>query len=1335
MPIIVKKKMLTHKQRGEVKIVQRMFTQFRQWLAVTLALLLLVTGVIPSLPVSAADKPIILEDAYNGKGTSASQAYTYGSSKITIGGTFGGGVSGENLRIKITLGNGTEVPGLDKLTPTISGNKFTFYDISLQPGLNKITFYENIGSVVREHLHFYVNYNNTPILEEINVEDTVLNPSGTTYISVPSSSRMVLNMSGKALNADTVIVENLATNEEIRSSVSKTTGFFGLNLPVMFGENTLRITAMNQNKTVGAIQRKLVVVTTSLDEADLLYNLSINNSRLTPNTDDVKGDNVVRVSDVGTTDLDFAATALLQYDKDNAAKPFESIAFVVKEDGLSSGTEHSITLGSADKKAANDGFFEYDLKTTVTDTFTPGKSYDVWLVYKYKENTDPTTVASTFTVKRYMYTFKAVKENDPQFLSGSYKGAALSTSKTNTLVDVPAELELVGEYVDDPTKYKLELNGQALNPSLYSVSVASYKNPDGSVVPNKYVVKITLMNSDPGTGDLTIAYTDGAGTVLTAVTYPIKWQIAPYVQLTYNKGGSDNSFFDGFQINAESDIPSQLDGRTYNFDLRNDNIEVTLNNQALTIGLDPNNDTFTITKAELTKQVSGTSILKKGTNVLKITLNPNPKPGETPVVFTYNILYITAKAPTIEEVKLWAIYNGKETELTPSASGGSYDTSASFLSRFSFKVQDASTLYVEKNGKRIVEFKNDGSGWKNVNPPSNEYTKTLDEVPDSLDSFFDEAYNIAFKSGSTSASFEGAVSSSEYNRMLDKVQQVAKGTGDQQREEQEKYLALLPLTLKKNNATVYTIVAEDDSGTVVRYNVSINQRTSTWEVLAPVKARPEDPYITVNTNSALIKIFAENADKVMFGKIEAKTTNKTNPDFEFDRDFAKAIPKTYYVFTATVPLKSGLNTVKFTVQVGQNTYNDEIKIFNANSSVDGAEYRDVLGKKVSFSAFDKGIELKFPTGTVLLSPTNNRAGEEVKNPTSDIFVDVPLYFGIADRTTGQVNIPGDSMESRLRLEEKFNYASPLYYIDAGDVENPGGRDPYYDESDGREFRDRYEDNLVPSREGTLTLKYDPSIVNAANNVITVYYHNGLEWQNIGGVVNTGKKTVSVPFRGFGYYMVMKNRESFEDVVNHEFARDAMETLYSKGIMPAYSSSTFGANRDMTRGEFATMLVKALALPIKAGPYHDSNERDPVEPTFVDVRPSRDTWDYQYKYIETAARAGIIRGKEPGYFHPDDPLTREEAAIMIARALNLKLATPEAAALALGKMFTDAKDIGYYATPSVLAVAKAKLMNGEPNDPTAKKPTYSFKPKNNLTRAEMAVITIRVMVQLKKLPKQ
>jgi hypothetical protein len=217
--------------------------------------------------------------------------------------------------------------------------------------------------------------------------------------------------------------------------------------------------------------------------------------------------------------------------------------------------------------------------------------------------------------------------------------------------------------------------------------------------------------------------------------------------------------------------------------------------------------------------------------------------------------------------------------------------------------------------------------------------------------------------------------------------------------------------------------------------------------------------------------------------------------------------------------------------------------------------------------------------------------------------------------------------------------------------------------------------------------------------------------------------------------VMKTRETFSDVITHPFARDAVETLYAKGIMNDAPGSGFGTELKITRGEFATMIVKALDLPINAGPYEDNNENNPAEPTFTDVRPSDDDWNYEYKYIETAARAGIVRGKDTRAFFPEDPLTREEAAIIMARALNLKLGTPETSALSLGKMFTDGQLTGYYAAPSVLAIAKAKIMNGEVNDPTAKKPTYRFNPKGDLTRAEMAVITIRIMVQLKKLPKQ
>ncbi|TGV12337.1 S-layer homology domain-containing protein, partial [Mesorhizobium sp. M00.F.Ca.ET.186.01.1.1] len=458
---------------------------------------------------------------------------------------------------------------------------------------------------------------------------------------------------------------------------------------------------------------------------------------------------------------------------------------------------------------------------------------------------------------------------------------------------------------------------------------------------------------------------------------------------------------DGYQVKSENDIRN-LDGKVYNYVLKSTNIEATLNGAAVTISdVDTNKGTFSILKDQLP--------YKKGNNVLKITLTDDPK-----TVFTYNVSYNTSKTPSIEDVKLEIISNGDTEELTKKAADPSYRTGANFLSNLSFTVNDATHVYIEKNGKRINDFRYKSGDW-DQDATNQEYVNTRLEAAlnNDLRDLFDD-HNIDSLSRSK---FEGKMSSKKYGDLVEEVQDAVTDA-----KEQEKKLALFPLTLKKGGTTVYTIVAEDDNGTVIRYDINIEQKYSSWEVLSPVKAKETDQYIIVNSNSAVVKVFAENANKVLFGKTEAKVTNTTNPDFYYDDEQGKTIPETYYVFTSTVPLKKGLNTVKFSVVVGDSTYNDEIKIYNANSSVNGAEYRDVLGKKVAFSVFEKQFELKFPAGTVLLSPDDGRAGQEVKNPNGDIFVDIPLYFGIADRTTGQVNIADDNMEDRLVLEANFNYA-------------------------------------------------------------------------------------------------------------------------------------------------------------------------------------------------------------------------------------------------------------------------------------------------------------------------
>jgi hypothetical protein len=108
-------------------------------------------------------------------------------------------------------------------------------------------------------------------------------------------------------------------------------------------------------------------------------------------------------------------------------------------------------------------------------------------------------------------------------------------------------------------------------------------------------------------------------------------------------------------------------------------------------------------------------------------------------------------------------------------------------------------------------------------------------------------------------------------------------------------------------------------------------------------------------------------------------------------------------------------------------------------------------------------------------------------------------------------------------------------------------------------------------------------------------------------------------------------------------------------------------------------------------------------------------------VETAAGYGIIKGYGDGNFGPNDKITREEAMLMIARAMNItgldaKLSDGEATALLQG--FADAGDVSGYAETQVAACLKTGVITGRDGGRIA--------PKEYITRAEVAVIVERLL---------
>jgi len=135
---------------------------------------------------------------------------------------------------------------------------------------------------------------------------------------------------------------------------------------------------------------------------------------------------------------------------------------------------------------------------------------------------------------------------------------------------------------------------------------------------------------------------------------------------------------------------------------------------------------------------------------------------------------------------------------------------------------------------------------------------------------------------------------------------------------------------------------------------------------------------------------------------------------------------------------------------------------------------------------------------------------------------------------------------------------------------------------------------------------------------------GLQQEEASGLPNRHDdvRAVQVTFPG----------RTFADIQGH-LNEAAIERLVERGIIAGMSENSFAPNDTMTRAEFATIVTRSLGLP--------QVEAD----IFADVSPS--SW-----YAVTVASAhyyGIVNGISETAFNPSGTITRQEAAVMVARA--------------------------------------------------------------------------------------
>ena len=172
---------------------------------------------------------------------------------------------------------------------------------------------------------------------------------------------------------------------------------------------------------------------------------------------------------------------------------------------------------------------------------------------------------------------------------------------------------------------------------------------------------------------------------------------------------------------------------------------------------------------------------------------------------------------------------------------------------------------------------------------------------------------------------------------------------------------------------------------------------------------------------------------------------------------------------------------------------------------------------------------------------------------------------------------------------------------------------------------------------------------------------------------------------------------FTDLGAHAWAADAINALADKGIIKGTSATTYSPAKNITRADFAILLVRAFEKT------SDNTEN------FADVSDS----DYFAKELAIARNTGLVGGIGDNKFAPRDNIKRCDMMLMVYRVIKDKLVGADI----IRPQYEDFDSVPEYAKEAVSALISAGLVNGKGD---------KIAPNDNTTRAEVAVLLSRVL---------
>lgn len=165
----------------------------------------------------------------------------------------------------------------------------------------------------------------------------------------------------------------------------------------------------------------------------------------------------------------------------------------------------------------------------------------------------------------------------------------------------------------------------------------------------------------------------------------------------------------------------------------------------------------------------------------------------------------------------------------------------------------------------------------------------------------------------------------------------------------------------------------------------------------------------------------------------------------------------------------------------------------------------------------------------------------------------------------------------------------------------------------------------------------------------------------------------------------------------EWAVPAVDLLYENGVVHGTGNGTYSPGQQITRGDYVLMLCQAFQLSGqgKAG--------------FWDV--PRDS--YYAQAVMTAQALGITGGYPDGGFHPGSPVTRQDAAVFLMKAMQADGWSLGSGNEQMLSRFRDESSISDYARSAMAVMVEYGVLSGTADQ--------TISPQKAITRAEMAVM--------------